>query len=232
LLDRVRITVTRHTLLGSESTSGDRGSDRPTPDDEARDSGTGVANRQVHATEGARGQTTLDFTVGVSIFLLVLISVFLFIPGTLEPFTQGSQEEIVTVNRLADQLSEGQLGDPATPHQLNTTCTVRFFGVQGRNVNLDCNYRGKNLTERLGMKNYRFVNVSLQRLNQSDSGNTLLCWHRRAGRPNEVVEQGSGNCDLLFAAGGTPPDTSSSSVSARRVVTINGTSATMVVEVW
>lgn len=229
-------TVTRHTLLGSSSTSGDRGPDRSTPDDEARDSGTGVDNRQVHSADTARGQTTLDFTVGVSIFLLVLISIFLFVPGTLEPFTQGSQEEIVTVNRVADQLSEGQLGDPATPHILDTSCTVAFFQDTSP---ADCRFSGPNLTARVGVKPRQNVNVTIEGnvTETSDDGADLLCWDKEPG-PNRLIERDEGasdpakDCDTLLAIGPTAPDSAGTSVTSRRVVTINGTNTRLIVEMW
>lgn len=228
-----KIQVTQDTLSGPTSTSGDRGSEQSATDDEARDSGAGVDYRRNRPADGARGQTTLDFTVGVSIFLLVLISIFLFIPGTLEPFTQGSQEEIVTVNRVADQLSEGQLGNPATPHILNTTCTVAFFKGVTPAPN-GCHFTGQNLTARVGVKPRQNVNVSIEGnvTETSSDGATLLCWHKQPG-PNKLIERDEpASCDTLLATGPTPPENSGTSVTSRRVVTINGTNTRLIVEMW
>jgi hypothetical protein len=48
-------------------------------------------------TEGTeRGQTTIDFTIGISVFLGVIIFVFVFAPGILTPFTVTGQSEALT----------------------------------------------------------------------------------------------------------------------------------------
>jgi hypothetical protein len=177
------------------------------------------------ASTGSRGQTTLDFAVGVSIFLLALTSVLLFIPGTISPFVDGGQEEIVTANRVADSLSEGLLGDPKTPHVLNETCTQDFF----EGASSDCRFTGNNLTERIGVRNTQLVNVSIQsNVSASDSGNEVLCW--TSG--DNLIERDEGSCDVVAAAGSTPPARSGTTVAARRVIDLNGTDATLVVEMW
>jgi hypothetical protein len=79
------------------------------------------------ATTDDRGQTTLDFAVGVSIFLLTAIFVLTFVPGMLEPFEQSTQEEIAAADRIATDLVEGTLASPDNPHVLDRECTVIFF---------------------------------------------------------------------------------------------------------
>ena len=179
-----------------------------------------------------RGQTTLDFAVGVSIFLIALTGVLLFIPGTLEPFTEGGQDNIVTANRLADQLSEGTLGDPKNPHVLNTSCAIRFFSDQTPG----CHYSGATLKDRVGVLDRTNLNISLQsNYTADDSGEETLCWEDGRGL-NETDEL---SCDTVFAIGETPPERSSKVVTARRVVTVNRTAeprnrtdVTLIVEVW
>ncbi|WP_247008597.1 DUF7287 family protein [Halorientalis litorea] len=179
-----------------------------------------------------RAQTTLDFAVGVSIFLLALTSVLLFIPGTISPFVEGGQEEIVTANRVADSLSEGLLGDPKTPHVVNTTCTVKFFEDTSPGY---CGFTGNNLTERIGVRNTQLANVSIESnlTNDADGGN-VLCWDEDSSPP-EFVEKDSGDCDsseTRTAIGPAPPQRSGTTVTARRVVELNDTDATLVVEMW
>lgn len=191
--------------------------------------------RVVGSSEGTgrrtRGQTTLDFAVGVSIFLLVLISVLLFIPGTISPFVEGGQEEIVTANRVADSLSEGLLGDPKTPHILNTTCAVKFFEDTSPGY---CQFTGINLTERIGVKDTQLANVSIESnlTNDADGGN-VLCWDKDSSPP-EFVEKDSIDCDgseTRTAIGPTPPQRSGTTVTARRVVELGATHAIEVVTV-
>jgi hypothetical protein len=78
-------------------------------------------------TRTDRGQTNLDFAVGVSVFLLTAIFVLTFVPGMLEPFEEGTQEEISSADRIATQLVEETLASPDRPYLLDRECTVIFF---------------------------------------------------------------------------------------------------------
>lgn len=212
----------------------DRAGAGPTADSVASDCGRPGGDGP-QRPDGGRGQTTLDFTIGISVFLLVLIAVFLFVPGAIEPFTQGGQDRIVTANRVGDQLSEGSLGDPSSPHVLNTTCTIEFFED---NAPAGCRYEGTTLESRLGVQERTFVNVTLEG-NLSDDGpygdRELLCWSTGGA----LIERSDGTCGTTFAIGDTPPERSGTSVTARRVVSINEsagsdhrTDAALIVEVW
>jgi len=53
--------------------------------------------------------------------------IFLFVPGIVAPFTVGAQDETVTVNRVADGLTQDQLRSSQRPGVLGTACTVDFF---------------------------------------------------------------------------------------------------------
>lgn len=74
-----------------------------------------------------RGQTVLDFAVGVSVFLLTAIFVLTFVPGMLEPFEESTQEEISAADRIATELVEETLASPDRPNLLDRECTVIFF---------------------------------------------------------------------------------------------------------
>ena len=178
----------------------------------------------------------------MSVFLIVLIAVLLFIPGTLEPFTKGAQDNIVTSNRIADALSEGLLGDPSSPHIVNGTCTIEFFeNTDGEPLD-GCRFTGESLEERVGVKDRQLVNVTLQGNLSSDGGKEdVLCWDERTDDPNLLVEQGNDSygCDTRFAVGSTPPNRADATVTARRVVSMNRSAGSddkvdvaLVVEVW
>jgi|AntRauTorcE11898_2_1112593.scaffolds.fasta_scaffold20250_2 hypothetical protein len=180
-----------------------------------------------------RGQTTLDFTIGVTIFIVVLAGVFLFVPGTLQPFEQGDQEDIVTVNRVADQLTEHSLVDPSQPHILDDDCTVTFF-EDPSNSPSDCNYSGGSLQERVGHGRFQFLNVTIRGRPSGGTGsNNLLCYET-ANAPGDRLETGSAcgdSTDTLLAVGGDVT-TGTASVTARRVVELDGQDVFMVVEIW
>jgi hypothetical protein len=173
-----------------------------------------------------RGQTTLDFALGASLFLLALIGVLVFVSGTMEPFTEGSQEDIGVADRVADSLAEGLLVDPAEPHILDTTCTVEFFAG---NSPADCRHSGSSLTERVGVKNWQLINVTMQTDLTGGPDEEVLCWDSTDER---VVARSTAGCDQQFTVGPTPPPRVGDTVTARRVVSINGTDTTMRVEVW
>jgi len=172
-----------------------------------------------------RGQSTLDFALGASLFLLALIGVLVFVSGTMQPFNEGSRENIGVADRVADSLSEGLLAEQGTPHVLNATCTVEFFDD---NSPSHCRHSGTNLTERVGIKHWKLVNVTMQANMTGGPEEETLCW----SSSDSLVEQAAGTCNTVFTAGTRTPGSASDTVTARRVVTINGTDTTMRVEVW
>jgi len=173
-----------------------------------------------------RGQTVLDFSIGMSLFLLVLLFVLLFLPGVLSPFTASAQDDIGVTNRITDSLSEGLLGDPATPHILNTTCTVEFFDD---NSPPDCRHSGSNLTSRLGLKSYQQTNITIEANITGDDARETLCWDDSNER---LVEIGSADCTTPLVIGPTPPADFDTAITAHRTVRLEGNETTMTVEVW
>lgn len=178
-----------------------------------------------------RGQTTLDFALGASLFLLALLGVLIFVSGTIQPFAEGSQEDIGVADRVADGLAEGLLAEPATPHVLNATCTVEFFEDNSPDY---CRHEGDDLTDRVGVKDWQYVNVTMQTNLTTEAGEETVCWDQAS---EGIVARSDGDCDtasgdVLFTVGPTAPESAGDTVTARRVVSINGTDTTMHVEVW
>jgi hypothetical protein len=178
----------------------------------------------------SRGQTTLDFTIGVTIFVVVLAGVFLFVPGTLQPFQEGGQEDIVTVNRIADQLTEQSLVEPTDPYILSADCTVEFFEDSS---DPDCGYSGSNLQERVGHGDLQFLNITIQGPSSGSSEPNILCYDDDES-PGSRLESGS-DCDASGETElsiGRNPDSVQSSVTARRVVELDGRDVFLVVQLW
>lgn len=82
--------------------------------------------RSRSSTHRDRGQTTLDFAVGVTLFLLTMAFVFTFVPVMFQPF-ETSQSDPLVADRVANRLATDILGDPAEPYVLDETCTEVFF---------------------------------------------------------------------------------------------------------
>lgn len=168
-----------------------------------------------------RGQTTIDFAVGVSIFLLTVAFVLTTVPGMLEPFAHDQDDPLVA-DRVVSQLSEGYLGDPDTPTRLNETCTFAFFEASGTACGFDAS---KPVTEQLHLGNRHSINVTLRRTVPGGGQPTVLCLDN-----NEVVTCGGGG--IRMSRGPTPPETAGSEISARRTVYIDGKDTLLVVKIW
>jgi hypothetical protein len=173
-----------------------------------------------------RGQTTIDFAIGISIFLSVLVFVFSFIPGVLQPFVASGQEDPIVADRAADRLSQDMLGTPETPFVLNRTCAVDFFDRTGAS---SCRFDSGSLTDQLAVETGTNVNVSLEG-NVTGSGTVDLCWDTAAS--GSLDEVGSPACDVDLLVGDNPPPANDVTVTARRVVSLDGETVTMKVVVW
>jgi len=177
---------------------------------------------------GERGQTTLDFAIGVSVFLAVLLFIFLFIPGILSPFTASAQDETVSSNRVADQLASGMLASPETPYVLDRHCTVAFFA----NTTADCRFSEGTLESQLGVgTSYQRLNVSLRGdFTPAGGRDELACWNG-SGVDRGLEAASSADCDTPLTRG-DPVPTNQPSVTSVRVVALDGQDVTLTVEMW
>lgn len=183
----------------------------------------------------SRGQTTLDFAIGISLFLGVVLFIFLFVPGILEPFTVGAQDETVTVNRVADDLTQGLLAAPERPNVLRVHCTTAFFEETSGVCGLD----GADLNEFVGVTDRQLLNVSVRgNVSAGDTDTELLCWEINDEKLVERDGDGAadGSCDpgtdTVLAGGDTPPTGNSDAVTATRVVDLAGSDVTVRVVMW
>ncbi len=110
-----------------------------------------------------RAQTTMDYAVGVSLFLLVVAFVFAFVPTMFDPFA-GEQGQSMVADRAATQLSSDLLGDPATPYALDGECVEDFFNrsaVGDGGIPSQCGYETRDLSAALGVSGG--LNVTVER---------------------------------------------------------------------
>ncbi|NLV10434.1 hypothetical protein GOC74_10890 [Halomicrobium mukohataei] len=175
-----------------------------------------------------RGQTTLDFAFGMSLFLAVVLFVFLFVPGVVEPFTAGAQEETVAVDRVADDLSRAMLGSAERPKVLNATCTAAFFDNRSES---GCHFAGETTNERLGLDGRQRVNVTVTRNGTTArEGASPLCWDADAAALRDQSDCESG--DVSLQVGEPTTDDVDESVTARRVVSLHREVVTLEVVLW
>ena len=178
----------------------------------------------------SRGQTTLDFAIGVSLFLLVVAFVLSFVPGMIQPFSDSGQEEMVASNRIADRLAIDALaGDD--PYVLDATCTTALFN-DSVSAPSHCRFSGSALEESLALDSRLRVNVTLAESVDASTDGDRLCWD--AGNRAVAAADGSActnTADVVYAAGDRVPN-HSGVVTATRYVRIEGVDAMLVVRVW
>lgn len=173
-----------------------------------------------------RGQTTLDFTIGMAVFLSVLLFVFTFVPGILAPFESTEEGDPMLADRVGDALAKDMLGSPSEPQVLDRYCTVEFF--DGKDVS-ECQFEGNTLEERLDLGPEQRVNVTLRGNVTDDQGSEPLGWDKDS---YALVEKGDSAGDVALTIGEEPPGNGRSTTTARRVVSLHNQSVTMKVTVW
>jgi hypothetical protein len=163
--------------------------------------------------------------MGVSIFLSAMIFTFAFAPGILTPFTESSQQNTVTVDRVADHVAADMLGNPDEPYVLDRPCTVSFF--EGTSPP-DCRWESGTLNEKLGLGEFVDVNVSITGNVSGGPGTSLVYWDED---DHEFTESSSVG-DVALAAGETPPSSYNAAVSAERVASLHRDDVTITVVIW
>ncbi|MFC7177429.1 DUF7287 family protein [Halosegnis marinus] len=236
-----------------------------------------------------RGQTVLDFAVGISVFLVVVAFVLTFVPGMVQPFQSSTQAETAAADRLAEQVAAGMLvEDVSEPYLLDAGCVSTFFALEnsdgdpandrdayGDNDGVvrsdlfditgsdlytagDCGFSvSDGVFERLatdtsdmnvrvslvgdldgdGTANLLCIDANEAGADTPDSGDTLVETTDPYASGTDCDMTGD-DYDLAFETGNDPPADSSSVVTARRQVTVDGAfsngrvDAALVVEVW
>lgn len=78
--------------------------------------------------ENDRGQTAIDFSVGMGVFFIALVFVFAFIPAMFDPFFGTGTGNALLADRSAAHLAETELvEDPLHPAVLDTEAVDEFF---------------------------------------------------------------------------------------------------------
>ena len=157
-----------------------------------------------------RGQTTLDFAVGTSVFLGVVVVAFAFMPSMFAPFETDTGAEFVIADRAADRLTADALVDaPSEPSVLNDTCTTEFFDPDGA-APAGCRYNddASDLSGALGLDGGARVNVTVH----DDAGIRTLAGTRLPA--------------------GQSPTAADDTVVATRAVLLDGDQHRLYVRVW
>jgi len=174
-----------------------------------------------------RAQTTIDFAIGTSVFLITVAFVVAFVPGIFQPFADGPQEELAGIDRVADTLVYDLLDGGDDGATLDRRCTVAFF--DGDSSDTGCNFDdSESFAAQVGLSAGHHANV------------TLVVGDPDGGEPNAVCSDGTritvsdtDTCPSGFALdAGEPLPADGASVIGRRVVYVDGTTATVIVRMW
>lgn len=106
-----------------------------------------------------RGQTTQDFAIGISLFLLTAIFVFVFLPTIFTPFDSGAA---AGTQQQADRIAATIVDEYSMENRqnwLNASFSGDVVGSPGASVD--------DLRQRYGTEDFRFINVTLQRIDGS-----------------------------------------------------------------
>jgi hypothetical protein len=123
-------------------------------------------------------QTSLDFLVGISIFLLVFIFVYSFIPGMFTPFNSNSDELTMTADRVAAALVEVNLSqgtaDAKLPGIINNSSLKNFI------IDLQDSAKSLSFRKSLGLTR-----------NGGDDAYNLEIVIEKQGMPQEIYNNGA-----------------------------------------
>ena len=158
-----------------------------------------------------RGQTVLDFVVGMSVFLVAVGFTFAFVPSLLEPYAVGEGATVIVAERGAARLAESSLAEPSlagagSTATLSHACTLGFFDetAPGAATGSDCAWTASadDLHAELGVDDLRGLNLTV-----SQHGAI------------ERLDSDDGTA-VPMRAGPAPPNSTSVS-AASRIVTID-----------
>lgn len=158
-----------------------------------------------------RGQTVLDYAIGIGIFFVAVTFVVGTIPGMFTPFVGAGDTQVA--DRVASSLATGTLGSPDKPYVLDKNCTAGFFDQMNDNgtASTECRFdtNATDLGAVFALDSTQGINVQIE--------NTT-------GVPATL--------DGTTLEAGRDPPPSTTVTSARRTVGIDDTTYWLVVQAW
>ncbi|WP_181691060.1 hypothetical protein [Natronomonas sp. LN261] len=168
----------------------------------------------MRTTETVRGQTTIDFGVGMGVFLLTLVFVVAYAPTVFDPVAGGTGSASMTADRAATTLSGDVLAaSTAEPGILSVGCVAEFFGevVEGTECEKTAGFSEFDGSPPFEDRN---LNVTIHELDAPVSDPARPEW---------------ASADLQQPMGGPEPSTEA---VATRTVSIDGKLYRLTVRVW
>lgn len=171
-----------------------------------------------------RGQTNLDFVLGVSIFVIAVVFVWLLVPNLFGTFTtEATHGESLAADRAANRLAMDALANTPGQTEINEECVAAFF--DGTASSQGCGFdNSDSLSDQLGLDSHQSINVTIEFAN-----GTVMCWN---GPDEEGFSAPPCPSDGQLLARGTQDGSNSDVSVAQRVVSIDDQRAVIVVRVW
>ena len=167
-----------------------------------------------------RGQTNIDFAIGMSLFLVTVSFVFLFVPTVFSPF-EVTQGQPIAADRAATRLVDTLLAgsDPGT---LAPACTIGFFA----DVDIDgCVYDStQSLGDALGIGD-EDVRVEIV-----DDGQTATLDGTIESDGDRIPVQS--DRPIALERGASAGDVPARATTVSRLVTLEGEQVRVEVTVW
>lgn len=180
-----------------------------------------------------RGQTIIDYSFGVGIFLIVVLFVFITIPSLFAPF-ESQQEDLQTVERVETALTTNWLldNDQPEPYVLDKACTVYLFENSqaggGMTPPRDCRFgdaSGDDVT-------FEDI-VPVESSAAGDITRIQITMEQRPydGTP-ETINTDSGSVTAVYEPDGAPPSDRNTITVSYRQVYMDGEQYRLYVRVW
>jgi len=195
-----------------------------------------------------RGQSVFDFSIGVSLFLVVVVGVLVFAPTAFTSFTSdagGGAGDGPAAERAATYLAESALSTEGSSSAFDTDCTLLVFTQTAARSDIgvtpdDCGFeRGAALASNASLDAPQVaVNVTIERRKPTDPGRQRLCWDADAGLfDDRLTPVGDAACDpsssddVVLTAGASAANNENYAV-AERYGRFAGEGVYLVVRTW
>lgn len=163
----------------------------------------------------SRGQTTLDFTIAMVLFIGVIGGVFLLLPTVFDPLTTSTTAKTIVADQIATQVSTDLLTSTDSS-SVTAVCTAAFFGTD-TTLDDECAFTADDSLDNLvGINDRTNTHIYMQR--------TGL---RESNTPASITVHGT-----EYTLERPEPTRKENTAIAKRIVAVQGETYVLTVEVW